>query len=164
MNDCYAEWLVKRKTPAYAIPLKILMVIICVLSVLFAMVSAVGMIVMVVALVGAYFLFPYLSLEFEYLVVNDQLTIDKVMGKSKRKRAWEGNMNEAQIIAPVDSYMVKDYEKQGMKVLDFSSHQPGAKVYAIIHQNGSEAVKVLFEPNDKILSCLRQKAPRKVVL
>ena len=73
-------------------------------------------------------------------------------------------MNEAQIIAPVDSYMVKDYEKQGMKVLDFSSHQPGAKVYAIIHQNGSEAVKVLFEPNDKILSCLRQKAPRKVVL
>lgn len=163
MNDSYAEWLVKKKAPAYTYFIKGALIFFCIIALLAAMILPFGIIIL--AIVGAitYYAFQRLSIEFEYLVVNDQLTIDKVMGKAKRKKAWEGTMAEIQIVAPVDSYMIKDYEKQGMKILDFSSHTPHARVYAIINQAGSTTEKILFEPNDKILSIMRQKGPRKVI-
>ena len=34
-DDNYVEWLVKRKDPAYAVPVKILMIVVCIFSVLF---------------------------------------------------------------------------------------------------------------------------------
>ncbi len=164
MNDAYAEWLVKRKTPAYNYVLKAAIILLCVLSFFLAMISVFGLVVLVVVGIGAYFVLPQLSLEFEYLVVNDQLTIDKVMGQTKRKKAWEGTLAQIQIIGPTDAYQVKDYDKQATKVLDFTSHQPGARVYAIIHQDSGALTKILFEPNDRILNLLRQRSPRKVIL
>ena len=35
-DDNYVEWLVKRKDPAYAVPVKILMIVVCIFSVLSA--------------------------------------------------------------------------------------------------------------------------------
>lgn len=162
-HDTYAEWLVKRKAPAYTIAIKALAIFIGLIALFLALTTSFGIIVLVAVGAAGYFLFPYMDLEFEYLVVNDQLTIDKVLGKSKRKKAWEGSMEEIQIVAPSDSYLLKDYERPGTKVLDFSSHQPGAKTYTIIHQAGANFSKVIFEPNDKILHCMRQRSPRKII-
>ena len=112
-----------------------------------------------------YYLFQNMNLEFEYLFVNDQITVDKIMGQARRKKVWEGTLGEVQIVAPIDSYILKDYEKPGMKRLDFASHAPNARVYGMIHQGeGGQVTKVIFEPNDKILHHIRQRSPRKVVL
>ena len=95
----------------------------------------------------------------------DQNTIDKIMGQARRKKAWEGTLGEVQVIAPLDSYMLKDYEKPNMKVLDFGSHTQGAKVYGMIHQGeGGQISKIIFEPNEKILQHIRQRTPRKIIL
>ena len=42
-DDNYVEWLVKRKDPAYAIPLKILMIVLCVISAFLAMQTIFGL-------------------------------------------------------------------------------------------------------------------------
>ena len=94
----------------------------------------------------------------------DQGTIDKIMGRARRKKAWEGELAEVQIVAPIDSYVLKDYEKPNMKILDFGSHIPHSKVYGMIHQGEGQTTKIIFEPSDKILQHIRQRAPRKVVL
>lgn len=165
MNDAYAEWLVKRKTPALNYVIKGAIMVLCVLSFLLAMVAGLlGMIILTIVGVGAYFLLPQLSLEYEYLVVNDQITVDKVMGQTKRRKAWEGTLAQVQIIGPVDAYQVKDYERQVTKTLDFTSHMPNAKVYAIIHQDSGNMTKVLWEPNERILNVLRGRSPRKILL
>lgn len=162
-QDVYAEWLVKRKNPMYTFAVKILMAFLCVISTFLALTTVFGVLILLVAIAATYFIFQSMNLEYEYLFINDQLTIDKIMGRARRKKAWEGTMEEIQIVAPADSYMLKDFERSGMKTLDFSSHEAGAKVYAVIHQNGSATTKVLFEPNDKILHCMRQRSPRKVI-
>lgn len=41
-DDAYAEWLVKRKDPIYAVPVKILMAVLCLVSLLIAMQTAFG--------------------------------------------------------------------------------------------------------------------------
>ena len=39
-DDAYAVWLVKRKDPIYAVPVKILMAVLCLVSLLIAMQTA----------------------------------------------------------------------------------------------------------------------------
>lgn len=162
-NETYAEWLVKRTTPVYAYIARAAMIFLCVIAAILSVITVWGIIVLAVAAVATYFLFLNLNLEFEYLVVNDRLTIDKIMSKTRRKKAWEGTMEEIQIIAPSDSYVLKDYERPGTKTLNFSSKAPDAKTYTLIHQAGGNGTKVIFEPNDKILHCLRMRSPRKVI-
>jgi len=165
MNDSYTEWLVKRKAPASSILLKAALIALCAVSAFLALTTALGIIILTAAGAATYFIFQNLDLEFEYLVVNDQITIDKIMGKARRKKVWEGILSEVQMVAPLDSYVLKDYEKPDMKRLDFGSHTPGAKVYGMIHQGeGGQVTKIIFEPNDKILQHIRQRAPRKVIL
>ena len=162
-NEAYAEWLVKRKAPAYTYAIKGVMIFLCVIGAFLALSTVWGILALTAIGAVTFFVFQGTNLEFEYLVVNDQLTIDKIMGKARRKKAWEGTMEEVQIVAPSDSYMLKDYERAGMKTLDFSSHAPGAKTYSLIHQAGANTTKVIFEPNDRVLHCLRMRNPSKVI-
>ena len=66
------------------------------------------------------------------------------------------------MIAPSDSHVLSDYKVTG-KTLDCSSRMPGVKTYTAVIQKGSESIRLIFEPNDKMLHCFRQTAPRKVV-
>jgi hypothetical protein len=166
MNEMYAEWLVKRKTPAYAILLKIVMGILCVIALLLALtpfLGIFGIIILVLVGVATYFVFRNSNVEYEYLFVTNILSIDRIYGKSKRKKAWEGPMEGIQIVAPTGSTEAKDHETNNMKVLDFSSCEPDAKTYTLISQAGSETTKIIFEPNEKLLHCMKMTAPRKVV-
>lgn len=166
MNEMYAEWLVKRKSPAYTLLLKIVMGILCVIAFFLAISPALGVFGVIILLaVGAatYFVFRNSEVEYEYLYVTNALSIDRIYGKSKRKKAWESSMEEIQIVAPTGSAEARDHETSNMKALDFSSHEPNAKTYTIISQSGGDSYKVIFEPNEKLLGCMRMTAPRKVI-
>ena len=87
MSDLYTELLVQRKTPASAKILKVLMIVATVFAGLLgftfmplALVVFVGMIIL------CYFKLSSFDLEFEYLYVNGELDVDKIMSKTKRKR------------------------------------------------------------------------------
>lgn len=166
MNEAYAEWLVKRKTPATAFVLKVFMVFVCVIAFFLSvtpMLGIFGMVILLAAIGATYFVFRNSEMEFEYLYVTSQLSIDRIYGRAKRKKAWEGTMDEIQIIAPTGSYLLKDHETSNMKTLDFSSHEPNAKTYTLISQSGAQATRIIFEPNEKMLHCFKMTAPRKVI-
>lgn len=118
-DDNYVEWLVKRKDPAYAVPVKILMIVVCIFSVLLALQTVFGVIVMTIAGVATYFVFLNLSVEFEYLFAEGGLSVDRILGRAKRKKIFDCEKDDIQIVAPADSFVLKDYEKQGMKVRIF---------------------------------------------
>lgn len=162
-EDAYAEWMVKRKDPPYAIPVKILMGLLCLVAVVSALQTVLGVIFLTLAAVATYFVFINLSVEFEYLVVEGDVSIDRILARSRRKKALNCKKEEIQIVAPSDSYTLKDYEKTGMKVKDCSSGKSGAKTYALIYQQGADCVKVIFEPNDRILRALRHSIPGKLI-
>ncbi len=166
MNEMYAEWLVKRKTPGYSVLLKVVMILLCVIAAFLAvtpLLGVFGVIILLVVGVGTYFVFRNSEVEYEYLYVGTQLSVDKIYGRAKRKKAWEGSMEEIQIVAPTGSTEARDHEVANMKLLDFSSHEPGAKTYTLISQSGGNATKMIFEPNDKLLHCMKMTAPRKIV-
>ena len=58
MEESYIEWLVKRKDPIYALPVKIIMVLVCAFSVLLALQTVIGVVIMTAAGIGTLFYFP----------------------------------------------------------------------------------------------------------
>ena len=164
MNDSYAEWLVKRKTPFYSYLIFAVMALVTVFCVFLALTTGVLSVILMFLSGGiTWLVYRNMNVEYEYLYVGGQFSIDKILGKSKRKKAWEGAMEEIQVIAPSDSYVLKDYGGKDRKKLDFSSQKPGVKTYTVIHQSGPQTTEVVIEPNDKMLQCFRQTAPRKVI-
>ncbi|NBH35443.1 hypothetical protein D3Z58_18290 [Clostridiaceae bacterium] len=164
MNDSYAECLVRRRIPFYANLINIGMGVVTAVCVLLALsTNIIGMVLLLVSGFFTYLLYRNSRVEYEYLYVDKILSIDKILGKAKRKKAWEGQMDDIEIIAPSDSSAIKDHVSSGFKVLDFTSQLPGARTYTAVVRSGSETIKILFEPDDKMIQCFRQTAPRKVV-
>ena len=164
MEENYVEWLVKRRDPVYAIPLKALMIAVCVISVFLALQTMFGIIIMAAAFIGTYFVFINLSIEFEYLYADGGLRIDRIMGKARRKKVFDCEKEDVQFVAPSDSYMLKDYENANTKLAGYSSGRKDGKVYAMIYQKGSESRKVLFEPYEKMINAMRRAYLRKMVV
>lgn len=164
MNETYAEWLIKRKIPLSAYLAECAMVVLCIASIFFTMGNPFGIVILTLVGAATYFVFRNAKVEYEYLFVSGQLSIDKILGQSKRKNVWEGSMDEIEIIAPVQAYQLKDYERPEMKTLDFTSGMQRPNTYAVISRAGGMLVKVLIEPNQKLLQCFRQSAPRKVIM
>ncbi len=163
MNETYAEFLVKRKTPAYAYVLNAVLVAITLVMVLLALTTNVfAVIIMFLFALVTWLSFRNTRVEFEYLFVTNIFSVDKVLGRSARKKVFECKMSDIQIIAPSDSPELNDYKVQNQKVLDCSSKKPGAKTYAAVVQVEDVSTKVIFEPNDKMLQCFYMSAPRKV--
>ena len=163
MSESYVELLVKKKkTPKDSI-LKGLMIVGIVILVLIGLVIPLVLIAAIALGVLAYFKMPGLDLEFEYLYVNGELDIDKIMSKVKRKRVGSFDISKAEMVAPVKSHEL-DYYRQSkdLKVVDCSSGEDHANVYGMVIKDEKGMKLVLFEPNQEILDDMRRIAPRKV--
>lgn len=163
-QDTYVEWLVKRKEPAYAWPVRIVMGILCLFSLLMALAQVWGILLLLAAGAATFFIFQTLSIEYEYLYVDGSLSIDKILGKARRKKVIECAKEDLLIAAPADSFVLKDHETQDIKIINCTSGSKEAKAYAFIYQKGAQRIKLLLEPNDKLLQVIRNTSPSKVVL
>lgn len=166
MSDLYSELLVKKKRTAKDNLIKYGLIG------LTALLAAAGLFLMPVLLIAAivvgvvsYFIIPGTDLEFEYLFVNGELDIDKIMAKTKRKKVKTLNLQEADLMAPLNSHRMDYYNgNQKLKVLDFSSGDPEHKRYAIIMRDGGETCKIIIEPDEALAKTMRNCAPSKVFL
>lgn len=161
MNETYVELLIKRKTPAYMVFFKNLIMILAVLFVLAGLVIWPALLIGVVLGIAAYFVNMNADLEYEYLYVDKELTVDKVMAKSKRKRVAVYDMNKMEIMAPFKSYHLDNYKNRQDKVADYSSgEEKQPDVRYVFYYDGKQ--KVVFEPNAEMVKAIQMIAPRKV--
>ena len=167
MSDLYSELLVKKERTAKDRLVKgsiIALIVLLVLAGLFIM--PLLLIAAIVLGVCAYlFIFPGTDLEFEYLFVNGELDIDKIMAKSKRKRVKSLNITECDIMAPLNSHRMDYYNgNQNMKVLDFSSGNPEHKRFGVITRLDGNLCKIILEPDEALAQAMKNSAPSKVFL
>lgn len=164
MADTYVECLVKRKSSPV---LKALQGLLAVLAVIFfvgmSFMGWVGLIVAVVAGVGAYLLSLNANLEYEYLYVDREITIDKILNMTKRKQVEKFEADRIEMFAPVNSWHLDQYKNMQFKVTDYSSRMenPANKAYAMIYSGNR---KIILEPNEALVKALASIAPRKVFM
>ena len=112
--------------------------------------------------VGYYFL-PKLATEYEYVFCDGQLDFDRISGGAKRKTMLRVDFEKLVVIAPKNSHALDGYRHNGVVVKDFSSLEENAKVYGMVVTGGEQNTMIYFEPNEKMLAAMKQKAPRKIM-
>ena len=164
MNDTYVEVMVARKKNPLLMPLKILLYALTVVFIIMGLGNGLFFIGAAATALAAYFALPMLDLEYEYLYVDKEISIDKIMSKEKRKNAYNIDLNKMELMAPANSHELDSYKARGLKVLDFSSGNEDAKVFTIVYETGSEGtVLVNIEPNEEMLRAIRNVFPRKIM-
>lgn len=161
MNETYVEWMVKKKTPAYMVVIKFVFIILTVFLVLAGMIFIPAMLVGIAFGVGTYFINLHANLEYEYLYVDKELTVDKVMAKSRRKRVAVYDIGKMEILAPIKSWHLDNYKNRQDKCVDYSSgeeKQPDHRY--VFFYDGKQ--KVIIEPNLEMVKAIAFVAPRKV--
>lgn len=163
MNHLYAEAGVKRKETAATMGIRVLLIIGIVIGVILLFLGGILAIVGAVLIVGLVFLFPrLLNIEYEYVFVDGQLDFDKISGQAKRKTMLRIDFEQVEIMAPANSHALDAYTHSQTVLKDFSSGDKESKPYVIIANVEDKRYKILFEPNEKMITMIRQKSPRKV--
>lgn len=161
MSEGYVECLVARKSSVVMTFLKILLIMLTVVFVIIGMRLLPGLLVAVVTGIGAYFAYMNADIEYEYLYLDKEISIDKVMAKSRRKKAGSYSVDQMEILAPLNSHRLDSYKNRNTKTLDYSSgmaSQPEKRYMMVC--NGD--VKVIIEPNEEMIKAIQNVAPRKV--
>lgn len=165
MSDAYVECMVSRKTPGYLIFFKYLLIVLCVLCAVVGLLFSVTVFVIgaIVFGVGAYFLALYSDVEYEYLYLDKEITVDKVYNKTRRKRYKVYSLDKIEIMAPLKSWHLDEYKNRKFNLVDISSGVENMpEVRYVFFYNGEE--KVIFEPNGDFIKMCRNAAPRKVFI
>ena len=163
MSDAYVECLVKHKRSIAGLVLK--WILIAITSV-FGCLGLIGgsMISTVIAIVTG--IFAYIvnlksKMEYEYLYFDKEITVDKIMNQTRRKRVEVFETSRIEIIAPFHSHQLDSYQNRQMKTTDYSigeAKQPDERY--VMYYNGVR--RVILSPSPEFLKALRMVIPRKV--
>ena len=165
----FKEYSVQRKKGAKEILLSVLLYIIATMLGFFSMLFLlrVGLAqISVLALFGFYFLAYRLSTgmnkEFEYIFTGDQITVDVIINRTRRKRLIRFDMAETEIIASAeDATNASLFKKHFDKVIDATSGSSLLTVYyAVINKEKQTLLK--FQPPHSAIADLHKFAPSKV--
>ena len=162
MNELYAEAGVKRKETAGTYALRFLLIFVAIAAFLLTFQNSILLFVSAILIVAIVYIFPRLSVEYEYVFCDGQLDFDKIMSNAKRKTALKIDFDKVEIMAPEGSHALDGYTHVKTVVKDFSSRNKDVKPYVIIMREGEIATKILFEPNEKMINCIKLKSPRKL--
>ena len=163
MNDYMTEQLVKKKTTIKDTAIKVGLIALTALSFLLFTVGNIIFTVLFIALFFVdYYVLRRMDVEYEYTYFDGSVDIAKVMNKQFRKELFSTNIKEdMEIVAPSDHADLKYYQVE--KTLDYSTQMPEHKTYTMVTRWKGQKVKVVFEPNEKLLNSMRDIAPRKVI-
>ena len=165
MNDLYTEASVKKKVTATDTLIKVVAIVVIAVAVLYGFLFN-KLLITLLGVVGAfvaYTMLPRLNVMYEYVFCDGQLDFDKIMAGEKRKHMYRLDFDQVLIMAPENSHALDGYKSNpAAKKLDFTSLEKDCKVYCIVVSAGELQTLVYFEPNEKMISYIKQKAPRKV--
>lgn len=162
MGDFYTEQLIKKKTDGKDIAIKILLIVLTVISFFIAFLLPLLILVPILFIVADVFLFRRMDVEYEYIYINGDLDIDKVMHKERRKHMLSVNVKDMELLAPEGAFQLQSY-KTG-KIYDYSSGITSApNRYVLVFTRAGETAKILIEPNSDLVEGFFLMAPRKVI-
>lgn len=152
----YTEHLVKRKADKKLALARVLIVLFAIIllgallifTFKFPVYSAVLLILILFAIK---MLWGLTSIEYEYLIVSGELSMDKIYSTRKRKHLTEFKISEAESIKPYDEASL-----DGAKVIFAASSVKDEGVYCAVYKDGhGERTALIFNVSEKSLPMLR---------
>jgi hypothetical protein len=163
MADTYIECLirVKKSTPAKFI--KTLLIMIAVAFTIITLVIPLAIVIALVVGIIAYMFNLYTNTEYEYLYLDRELIVDRILAQSKRKRIGVYAVDRVEIMAPINSYHLDNYRNRTVKTVDISDKEVGPpdRRYAIYYEGN---LRIILTPTETIVKAMKNLSPRKIFL
>ncbi len=161
MSDTYVECLVKAKAPVWGRFLKIFLIMLTAVFAVAMLVIPYAILLAIGAGLGVYFTGYLTDVEYEYLYLDRELVVDKVMAKSKRKRIASYSLDRVEAFAPVKSYHLDNFRNRTVKEKDYSVGEelkPDRR-FAMYYEGGE---KIILSPSEEMVKAMKNVAPRKI--
>jgi len=110
---------------------------------------------------GLYYVISSLNIEFEYIVTNGELDIDKIISRRRRKRLVSVNSKDFEYFAPVNANHKKmmDASDINKKIMAASCLNAPNAYFALYHKN-NEKFCLIIEPTEKMIKEFSLRMPR----
>ena len=109
--------------------------------------------------VAAYYSYLQEWIEYEYSYVSGELTVDKIMARSRRKSMADYPVEKIEVAAPEGSYHLDGYQGRDCEVKDYSSRKTNT---FIIYYEGQK--KLILDADRGLMEALRSTAPSRIFL
>lgn len=160
--DNFCEQIVEKKKTSADIVKMVLISLALILGASVCMFAAIltGFMVMVLFAVGLLALGVWLvsgmNIEYEYIITNNEMDIDKIIGRRKRKRMITVELNKADDFGsyPPTGEIDADTTVHATTGLEKNAH------YLLVQHNDYGKVKVIFNPNEKMREAIAQELPK----
>ena len=164
MKDVYVEWLVsKERSTGDKIARILSMAFTIIFLLLFALTGNIFLLILTAAAAGfTYFAFTYTDVEYEYVFITDEFSIDRIISKSKRKTVEKFDAERIEIVAPINSVRLGGYQHKKYREMDYSSGVRTEKSHIFVMY--CEGKKIIFEPSRELVMALKDILPHKVYL
>jgi hypothetical protein len=156
MSDVFVEHMVVRRPTAAVLVQKCLAALaaVAVAAISFWFLGGFGLLPASGAVWGILALFRRLDLEFEYIVTNGEMDVDKIMGRRSRKRLFTVDCRAFDILAPYkEEYLREIGPAATTNRIDVSGHpQSPGRWFAVYNAKEGARTLLIFEPNEKMLN------------
>ena len=162
-QNAYVEHIVKRKDPGFWKILRVISAALLALSFLFMMVSPAGILLLAAAGGLFFYVSRNASLEYEYLYIEGDLSVDAIMNRSARKRVVDISKDDLILVAPFRSDSALSELRSGqVKLQDLSGDGPENLKYAVLYRQNNERLCIYIEMTDALLREMRYYSPSKI--
>lgn len=164
--DVFVEHIVKKQTRGKDIALRVLLLvgaIVLSMIVLFIVMSVIpemmtiGFLVSVGIIVGAYYLNGLFNVEYEYIVTNGEIDVDKIIARRKRKRLLTVQVKTFEQYGPYDDNAPADDVAATVVATDNTDI---GVYYATFRHHKLGHTLLLFTPDDRVLEAIETHLPR----
>lgn len=164
MNDVYVEYSFEVK-PAFGKKLfRNILIIVGVALIFYSLYFFPLLTVGIFVLALAYFYNRTIHVEYEYILMKDELTIDKIINKSKRKRLYAVDLQYLEVFTYNNKALTQKYSNEKVKVKRFHSKDENEKIYALMIRKSNHSTCILLNADDKLIDGFQRLYPSKVQL
>lgn len=161
MTDTYVELLVKR--PRWKAASALHGIMIGLGAVLFYIGILTHVLITLAALLcwgASYLLVMQVSIEYEYLYLDKELTVDKIKNQTRRKKVAVYQLSTLEVMAPRKSHRLDRY--QNLKAKDFSSETEEGNAFELVLNGENGRERIVIDTNEELIKAIRMVAPRQV--
>lgn len=100
--------------------------------------------------------------EYEYDITNDEIDVDIIYEKKKRKRLLTFSAKDIELLAQESSSYVKEFSGKPEKVMVAYPNDSEAVVYVAMITGGANRLQLKFVPNEEFIQHVYKYNPRAV--
>lgn len=156
MDTFFEQIVVIKKTPKDLALLGILWIVALAISVFaFLYLSGIGVVIMALCVYGAFRLSNNFFNEYEYLITNGIMDVDRIIAKSSRKRAVSFDLTK---VDRLEKYNPNIKITGNFKKQVFACNKNDENAYLLTAENGQ--ILLVFSPDERIKSAIVKYVPK----